>query len=100
MTASELKVGDRIRITGVPGDGIPGYQIHAETVRVYKKLVARGRAVRIYEIDEYGAPWFACRFRTKNKKWEHHFLAVYDTDTNWVPVIRRRDRPSDKKSGI
>ncbi|AMV25310.1 hypothetical protein VT84_12995 [Gemmata sp. SH-PL17] len=99
MKASELKVGDRIRITGVPSVGIPGYQIHAETVRVYKKLVARGRAVRIYEIDEYGAPWFACRFRTRGKKWEQHFLAVDDADKNWVPVTRR-SRASDQKSAM
>ncbi len=89
MTVSELKVGDRIRITAVPGAGIPGYVIFPETVRVYRKLIARGRPVRIYAIDEYGSPWFACRFRTKAGKWEHHFLAVYDGDTNWVPVIGR-----------
>ncbi len=99
MKASELRIGDRIRITGVPGTGIPGYQIHAETVRVYKRLIARGRAVRIYEIDEYGAPRFACRFRTRGKKWEHHFLAVDDADNNWVAVIRR-SRASDQKSAM
>jgi hypothetical protein len=90
MKVSELKVGDRIRITGVPGEGVKGYCIHPDTVLVYKKLVARGRAVRIYEIDEYGSPWFACRFRKKSGKWEHHTLAVIDTDTNWIAVKRQR----------
>ncbi len=89
MKSSELKVGDRIRITAVPGVGIPGYVIFPETVRIYRRLITRGRPVRIYEIDEDGSPWFACRFRTKARKWEHHFLVVLDSDTNCVPVIKR-----------
>jgi hypothetical protein len=88
MKASKLKVGDRIRITGIPGEGVAGYHILPETVRVYKKLIARKRAVRICTIDEYGSPWFACRFR-KAGKWEQHFLAVYDTDNNWIAVKSR-----------
>jgi hypothetical protein len=91
MKASELKVGDRIRITGVPGVGIPGYYIHRDTVRAYKKLIARGRSVRIFKIDKYGSPWYAFRFRLKSGKWEYHWLAVYDTDTNWI-VVKRRQR--------
>ncbi|MCE9568273.1 MAG: hypothetical protein K8U57_40250 [Planctomycetes bacterium] len=90
MKSSDLKVGDRIRIIGIPGDGISGYQIFPETARVYKKLVARGRSVRIYQIDEDGSPWFACRFRTKAGKWEYHFLAVSDTDSNWIAVKGRQ----------
>jgi hypothetical protein len=90
MKASELEVGDRIRITGIPGDGVPGYHIHRDTVRVYKRLIARGRSVRIHNIDEDGLRWFVCRFRTKTGKWEHHYLAVDDTDNNWVPVKSRR----------
>ncbi len=93
MKVSELSVGDRIRITGIPGDGVPGYRILAETVRVYNRLIARGRPVRIFEIDEYGSPWFACRFRTKTGKWEHHILAVNANDNNWIAV---KSRPVDK----
>ena len=92
MKPSELRVGDRIRIVGIPGAGIPGYYIHRDTVRVYKKLVARGRAVRIYDIDDYGTPWFACRFLSKAGKREQHLLAVLDTDDNWVRVQPRPDR--------
>ena len=62
MKASKLTIGDRIRLKGVPGDGIPGYCIHRDTVRVYKKLIARGRSVRIYTIDGDSVNlWFACR---------------------------------------
>jgi hypothetical protein len=90
MKAIELQVGDRIRITGVPGSGDPNYYIHRDTKRVYKKLVARKRSVRIREIDEFGAPWFMCKFKRPSGKWEWHFLAVYDSDNNWVPVRRRK----------
>jgi hypothetical protein len=89
MKANDLKVGDRIRITGIPGEGVPGYVLLPETKRVYKKLIARGRPVRIYEIDEYGAPWYSCRFRRKNGQWEFHILAVFDGDRNWVKVNSR-----------
>lgn len=81
-----LKTGDRIRIVGIPGEGIPGYYLHADTRRVYKKLVARKRPVRICEVDEYGVPWFQCRFKRKNNTWEHHRLAVYEGETNWNKI--------------
>jgi hypothetical protein len=64
--------------------GVPNF-----TKRVYKKLIARRRPVRVYEIDEYGGPWYACRFRMKSGAWEYHHLAVDDLDNNWVKVKRR-----------
>jgi hypothetical protein len=92
MNASMLKVGDRIRIIGVPGEGDPSYKLLTETKRVFKKLVARARSVRIFQIDEYGSPWYACRFKMKNGQWEHHWLAVYDREDNWVLVKPRIKR--------
>ena len=89
MKSRDLRIGDTVRIIGVPGEGIPDYFIHRETVRVYKKLTARMRPVRIREIDEYGQPWFWCRFRRKNGTFELHALAIMDTDTNWELVKRR-----------
>jgi hypothetical protein len=92
MKARQLKVGDIIRITAVPGEGIANYTIHPETTRVYKKLVARGRPVRIREIDEFGLPWYRCRFKMRNGKFEMHGLIVIDSDTNWVLVKRPKTR--------
>src|SRR5205823_4306232 len=43
----DLRIGDKIRIVGVPGEGIPDYTIHRDTIRVYKKLIDRKRPVRI-----------------------------------------------------
>jgi len=92
MKAADLKVGDRVRITGIAGHGVPDYVISRDTVRVYKKLIARGRSVRINRIDEYGSPWYHCRFRTGDGKWEHHFLSVSGSDNNWVKVHVRNIR--------
>jgi hypothetical protein len=90
---SDLKVGDWIWIVGIPGEGVPGYHLHRDTERVFMKLIARGRPVRIARIDEYGSPWYRCRFRTRDGRWEWHDLAVCDLDNNWVRV-----RPRHKKS--
>jgi hypothetical protein len=98
MLPGDLKVGDRIRIIGIPGEGVPGYFIHADTKYVFRKLVARGTPVRIYEIDAYGTPWYQCRFRIKNGKMETHWLAVCPGETNWK-MVKRRNRPvADGKS--
>jgi hypothetical protein len=51
----ELRVGDRVRIVRMPWDvDAPGYFFAPETRRLYKKLIARNRPVRVYQVDEYG----------------------------------------------
>lgn len=90
----DLRVGDRIRIIRLPGEGVPGYFLHPDTRRVFKKLMARGRSVRIARIDGQGAPWFACRFRRKGERLEWHELAVCQSDKNWVRVVPHREKSS------
>ena len=92
MKANQLKIGDRIKIIDVPGRGVPNYSIHRDTVRVYKTIIARRRAVVIDKIDKFGAPWYTIKLKRKNGKWERHFLAVYDDDNNWIPVKSRKPR--------
>ena len=89
MKACELRIGDRVRITAIPGEGVPNYTLHRETRQVYPKIIARKRSVRISEIDEDGQPWYTVKFRRKNGKWEEHVLNIMDSDTNWVPVKRK-----------
>lgn len=84
-----LRVGDRIRIISVPGEGNPDYWLHRDTMRVFKKLVARNRSVRIFKIDEFGQPWYECRFKKRNGRFERHWLAVIDGENNWVRVKSR-----------
>lgn len=97
MKASKLKIGDRIRITAVPGAGDPNYYTHPSTIRAYKKLISRNRPVRIKWIDEYGSPWFTVMFRTPAGKPEWHSFGMSDEKDNWVPVKSRR-RASRRKS--
>jgi hypothetical protein len=91
MKASELRIGDRIKIVAMPGADVPGYVLQDETRRVFKKLIVRSQPVRIFMIDEYGAPWYRCRFRRKNGGWKEHWLAVFDGEENWV-VVKPRSR--------
>jgi hypothetical protein len=76
----------------MPGKGVPGYYIHRDTKRVFKKLIARRRSVRIARIDKNGTPWYDFRFCMQNQRWEWHSLAVCDLDNNGVLV-----KPRDKK---
>jgi hypothetical protein len=72
-----LKVGDRVRLVEIPPELLgEGYYIHRDTKRVYKKLFARGRSVRVFRIDEWGAPWIRCGFRKKSGGIEWHDLTV------------------------
>jgi len=90
MKISELKIGDKIRIVAVPGEGIKGYTIHPETVQVYKDVIARKRSVRISKIDEYGRPWYNVQFKVDGH-WDWHSLCIMSSDTNWVPVKKRNN---------
>ncbi len=85
-----LKVGDRVRFVRLPTtfNGKPGGGLLPETLRLYKKLIARGRPARVFKIDEYGHPWIYCRFRRKNGQWEIHWLGV--NDDSWVLVNSRK----------
>jgi hypothetical protein len=83
-----LKVGDKVRLSEYPPEFLrPGYQIHRDTKRVYKRLVARGRPLRVFQIDEYGAPWIHCRIRGKSGRLEDHWLAI-----NHDGLVRVRPR--------
>jgi hypothetical protein len=96
LNPDHLRVGDRIRIIGIPGEGIPGYWLHPDTRRVYKMLIARRQSVRIYQVDKYGTPCFRCcirRTRAGRPMWD--FLGIYAGENNWVPVKpRNKRRPS------
>ena len=83
-----LRVGDRIRLVRMPSEfARPGYQLHRSTRQLYKRLIERARSLRVYEIDEWGLPNIACRFRQPDGMWVHHFLAI--NHDGWVRVKRR-----------
>ncbi len=82
-----LKPGDRVRLVHLREFLQPGYVIYPETMRVYKKLLARRRSLRIGGIDEYGHPWALVRFRRKNGRYETHWLSL-----NHDGLVRIRSR--------
>jgi hypothetical protein len=83
-----LRIGDRIRIVRMPsGVDAPGYTFHPDTRRLYKRLIARRRSLRICRIDAWELPWIHCRFKRKDGRWEYHSLAV--NDDSWVLVKHR-----------
>jgi len=87
----KLKVGNRIRIVRMPSEfSRPGYSVAGFTKKLYRDLIARGRSLRIAEIDTDGRPWVSCRFRLKDGRWDYHYLAV--DDDSWVRVRHRRKK--------
>ena len=86
----KLKVGDSVRIVGIPGTDIADYYLHRDTKRAYKTLIARGRPVRICRIAEDGLPWFNFRIKRKNGTVEYHSMCITPNDNNWVMVEHRQ----------
>ncbi len=81
----DLRVGDRIRPVGDPPEWQqPGYHLPTGTRDLWRLLVGRRRAMRVYNVDEWGAPWVQCRVRLPGGGWRQHFLAI--TQGGWVRV--------------
>jgi hypothetical protein len=91
----KLRIGDRVRFVRIPGEDIPAYHLHAETKRAYRMVIARGRAVRVYEIDDWGIPWVQFRLKDKRGRWEYHSMAL--NDDSWVAVRPLKRRGGSKK---
>ena len=84
----KLRVGSKIKMERVPkGDLLTEQREKAKrieepgwTAQVIREIIRNGKPVKIYEIDEYGNPWFRVRI-TRNGKIEEHILAVMDNKT-------------------
>lgn len=73
----KLRVGDCVRLVEYPREFLaPGYGIHRDTVRLYRRLLARRRPLRVYKVDAWGCPWIRCRFQLRDGRWEHHHLMI------------------------
>jgi hypothetical protein len=84
----KLRVNDRIRFVHMPTEfSRPGYFVHRDTRRVYRRLIERGRSVRVFMIDEWKLPWIRCQFRLEDGRIEYHWLAI--NHDGWVRVQRR-----------
>ena len=85
----ELVVGDRIRLVADPPEWQhPSHYVPLCTRKLWRRLVARRRSLRVCEVDQWGTPWVRCRMRGRDGRWEHHSLAI--VEGGWVRVKRRR----------
>jgi hypothetical protein len=83
-----LRKGDKIRFIGIPDEWtIPGCKVPRESMRFMKHMLMRKFPSRIYEIDEYGYPWIAARFKIKGKIVHHTW--VIKENTGWIKVRKR-----------
>jgi hypothetical protein len=87
-----LKVGDIVRLVEVPKFYRVGYNIHRDTMWVYRQILARKRPMRICMIDDWGLPYVHCRFRLKNGRWRDDWLGL--DKEGWALVKRRRCPPN------
>jgi hypothetical protein len=87
----KLKVGDKVRLAEMPPEFlVEGYYLHRDTKRLYKRLVARRRHLRIAWIDEFGFPWAQCR---ADKVW--HAIAL--NHGGLIKVKKRKNKCSPLK---
>ncbi len=61
VTGKPIKLGDIVRIIGVPDLRGMTAECRAESLPVFKHLV--GRYKRVYEFDEYGCAWVSFKIR-------------------------------------
>lgn len=83
-----MRVGDRVRIVRLPhyaNDSNKSFR--DETRSLYERLIARGRSLRVYEVDKEGLPWVNCRLKQADGTIESHYLAL--NDDSWILVKRR-----------
>jgi hypothetical protein len=64
----------------------PGYFVHRDTLRVYRRLIERRRAVRVAYLDDWKLPWIRCQLRG-NGNIVYHELAI--NHDGWVLVKSR-----------
>jgi hypothetical protein len=87
MKPRALKLGDRVRVVRLPPMwATPGCRVPASTRRIYKLMISRRRAVRIFEVNYTGA-WVRELVRGWGGRLEHHHITL--DDGCWVRVRHR-----------
>jgi len=74
----QLKVGDRIRIVRLPSEfSRPDYQVHDDTIALYRHLIDEGCVLVVDEIDDKGRPRIEYEWN-KPAGVEYHGLLIND----------------------
>ena len=90
---TKLQVGDRIRILRVPDADLKqrddevarGAEMAGHTADTIDRIVAENSIVKIWQIDEFGYPWYEVSLIANNGEFDEHTLMVYD-DGTWEKV--------------
>jgi hypothetical protein len=86
--AHQLKIGDRVRVIRLPPIWKrPDWHVPADTRRIYRLMISRRRAVRVYDVDRYGA-WVRLIVRARSGRIHHHSITL--DDGCWVRVKHAR----------
>lgn len=72
-TGRRIRIGDMVRIVGVPDLSGMSPGPHSESLPVFEHLV--GRYKRVTEFDEYGCAWFFFRIRS-DPEGQYHSVAI------------------------
>jgi hypothetical protein len=88
-----LRVGDRIRILCVPEADLKqrddeiarGAEMAGHTADTIEQIIATNPVVQIWQIDEFGYPWYEVTLITDDGEADEHTLMVYD-DGTWEKV--------------
>ncbi len=88
-----LQVGDRIRILCVPDADLKqraqevakSAELAGHTANTIEQVIAKNPIVRIWQIDEFGYPWYEVSFLADDGEPEEHTLMVFD-DGTWEKV--------------
>lgn len=92
---TKLKIGDRIRITGVPQADLQqrereitaGTEGAGWTADSIERIIKQAPIVRISRIDDDGCVWYNATVVGSDGREERHSLIVYEDDT-WEIVGR------------
>ena len=90
---TRLKVGDRIRLLGVPKGDLEqrerelkeGREDAGWTADTIERIIAQDPVVTIVEIDEWGYAWFRYDLRGADGRVEEHSVAIME-DGSWCWV--------------
>ena len=90
-----IHVGDHIRILRVPDADLKqrkdeiarGAEMAGHTADTIERVIALNPIVKIWQIDEFGYPWYEVSLTADDGEKEEHTLMVYD-DGTWEKVVR------------
>jgi hypothetical protein len=90
-----VRVGDHIRILRVPDADLKqredeiarGAEMAGHTADTIDRIIAANPIVKVWQIDEFGYPWYEVTLVADDGQADEHTLMVYD-DGTWEKVTK------------